>query len=344
MISQTEARNLITKKSIAKFKEKKPVYNFFTSFFKKDESKTKHVSIEVRRNARKVAVDVLRGTDGNLNKFSKSTEKMFLPPLYWEWMRANDHDLYDVAIAQLNPTNLANLAEGLADDMMELRNKIEEAIELQCAQVFLDGVIQLKKNTNIDFKRKAASIVDSGGTEYWTGSAFDPRKTIEKAGEFIHREGKVAPGELTVICGKNAYAALEDSTFIKEKADLKDYAITNIAMPQQQAVGATLQGRMSAGQYKANLFVYSGWYLDANGVQQDYMDPDSIIVLPAETNFKLAFAAVPQLIKGSTAPQKGAYLVSDYLDEREVAHEMHIKSAPVAIPVAVDTIFTEKVA
>ena len=47
MISASEARNLFTKKSIAKYVEKKPVTSFFRSFFKVEEGTSKYVSIEV---------------------------------------------------------------------------------------------------------------------------------------------------------------------------------------------------------------------------------------------------------------------------------------------------------
>tara|TARA_R110001606_G_scaffold374612_3_gene532482 strand:+ start:2076 stop:3110 length:1035 start_codon:yes stop_codon:yes gene_type:complete len=344
MIQPSEARNLLTKSSIAKYVEKTTVPTFFRSFFKVKEVMTKFLSIEVQRGTEKVAVDVIRGGDGNANKLTKSTEKTFMPPLYWEWLAANDHDLYDVAMAQLNPSTLNDLSDGLASDLMKLRQKIERAIELQCSQVFLSGIVQLKKGTDIDYKRKAASVVDSGGAGYWTASNFDPRKTIKKAGDFLRSEGKIGVGTLNVIMGDNAYEAFEDSTFIKEKADLKDYDITNIFEPQRNSSGGVLQGRLSAGAYKVNVWTYPEVYTNEAGVTTKYMDPDSIVVLPETTNFELGFAAVPQLIKGRIAPQRGAYLISEFVDERAVEHEMHIKSAPLAIPVAIDTIFTEKVA
>ena len=57
-------------------------------------------------------------------------------------------------------------------------------------------------------------------------------------------------------------------------------------------------------------------------------------------NFNLTFGAVPQLIENGSVPQKGAFLIQDFIDQRATAHEVNIKSAGVAIPVAVDQIYT----
>jgi hypothetical protein len=65
--------------------------------------------------------------------------------------------------------------------------------------------------------------------------------------------------------------------------------------------------------------------------------------LPEAPKFKLGFAAVPRLLKNADSNVvKGAYLVGEYQDERNTAHIMDIKSAGVAVPVAVDQIYTMK--
>jgi hypothetical protein len=81
-------------------------------------------------------------------------------------------------------------------------------------------------------------------------------------------------------------------------------------------------------------------YEDANEDIQYYWNPKKICILPEITGFKMAYALVPQLLTGGQTPQVGEYLIQDFIDERQTAHEQHIKSAPIPVPVKVDQMYT----
>lgn len=58
----------------------------------------------------------------------------------------------------------------------------------------------------------------------------------------------------------------------------------------------------------------------------------------------MAHCAVPQLIdQPGQTPQQGPYVIGNYKDPRKVADEFDIQSAFVAVPVAVDQIYTQQV-
>jgi hypothetical protein len=69
----------------------------------------------------------------------------------------------------------------------------------------------------------------------------------------------------------------------------------------------------------------------------------NVILLPENPRFKLAFAAVPQLIDGASQNVRGAYKVSEFRDARQASHIVDVQSAGLAIPVAVDQIWTAEV-
>jgi len=341
-ISLTDARNLFTKKLIAVYKEKSTPKSFLRSFFQVDEGMTKEVSIEVQRGTEKVAVDVLRGTDGNRNTMSKSTEKLFVPPLYWDYIVANDHRLYDVAIGAQSADAISILASELADEMMMLKDKQERAYELQCSQALTTGIVQLEASTDIDYKRKALSLVDTSGATPWTTGTVDPTAQLLEGCNFLRQVGKSEGATINCIMGDVAFGAFINNTIIKERGDIRSFNLLGIREPQRNSVGASLHGQVACGSYMVNIWTYPEYYDTAAGVSTPYIDPKKVILLPEAPKFKLSFGAVPQLLDGS-APQKGAYMISEYFDSRKVAHEMHIKSAGVAIPVAVDQIYTRKV-
>ena len=338
-----DARGSFTKLLVSVYREKVSVTSFLRSFFEPIEVMTKEVSIAVRRGSEKIAVDVVTYSDGNRNSFDKSSEKIFVPPFYHEYLTANDHRLYDqviTALSQGNTTYFAEMTAELAEDLMDLQNKIERAVELQCSQVLQTGVLTLNSRTDINFNRKTASIVAYNAANDFDIATVDPRFVLENGCNFIRQQGKSQGGTLNAIMGGEALNALINNTLIKESSDLRNVDLGTIREPQRNAVGGTLHGQLSCGSYKVNLWTYPEFYDTAGGTSTPYIDPKKVILIPENPKFKLVSAAVPQLIENGSVPQVGAYLIQEFIDRKRTAHEVHIKSAQVVIPVAVDQIYT----
>ncbi len=347
-ISVTDARGLFTKMLVDVYRERTRPTSFLRSFFPTKETSTKEISIEVERGTEKVAVDVHRGTEGNRNRFSKSTEKIFIPPYYREFFDATDLDLYDRlfgSTSDINDAVFMSFMESVADKLGMLQDKIERAYELQCSQVLIDGIVQLNASgINIDFKRKADSKVDLGSSNYWADSGVDPATSLETAGNFIRQVGKAQGGFINVIAGSEALSDLISNEKVQNRGKIYNYALDMLNPPQRDSVGATFHGEMSAGSYRARIWSYPEFYDNAAGESTPYIDPKKIVVLPDNPRFKLVFAAVPQLLTtGGSLPKKGAYLIGNYVDERHTSHIFDIKSAGIAVPVAVDQAWTGKV-
>lgn len=343
-ISTTDARGLFTKKVVDVYKEMPAATSFLRSFFADKTSNSKLVSIEVQRGTEKVAVDVARGTEGNRNKFGLSTEKIFEPPYYREYFELTELALYDRLIGSetIDASVFSELASEAAEKLSVLRAKIERAYEKQCAEALETGIVTLNTGTNIDFKRKAGSLVDNSGTPWTTGST-DVFAQVQAGCKFIRTEGKSQGAVFNMIVGETALAAFFNNTTVKDTGDLRRIDHMTIREPQRNAVGATSHGQFSAGDYLVNLWSYPEFYDNASGVSTPYMHAKKAVILPETPRFTMAFAAVPQLLTQGVAPQRGAYHVGEYTDQRKSSHVMDIKSAGVAIPVAVDQIYTMQV-
>ena len=346
VIPVQDAAGLFTKKLIAVYREMIPVSSFLRSFFDPVESLTKEVSIEVRRGSERVAVDVYRHSDGNRNRFDRSTEKVMVPPLYDEYFNANEHRLYDQVIAALFEGNTAMFAQMTleqAENLMELQKKIERAIELQAAQVMQTGVVQLKSGDNINYNRKAGSLVAHSAATDWATGTVDPYKTLENGCNWLRQEGKAQGGTFNVIMGSQALSDFLGNTIVKERADIRNFKLDDVQSPVRNSVGASMHGEVSCGSYTVRIWGYPEFYDDATGASVSYIDPKLVILLPDGTIGKESYSAVPQLIQNATIPQKGRYLVTDVIDEKKTAHEVHIKSAPLIVPVKIDQIYTVQV-
>ena len=130
-IPASQAKALFTQMLIDVYQERIAPPTFLRSFFPDKFTPTKYVSIEVERMGENVAVDVMRGTEGNRNTFSKSTEKIYYPPFYREFFDATNEDLYDRVLGSEGSTNtqlFTALLNRVADRLQALQDKIERAI------------------------------------------------------------------------------------------------------------------------------------------------------------------------------------------------------------------------
>lgn len=344
-IAVTDARALFTKMLIDVYKERITPMSFLRSFFPVSESSTKELSIEVQRGTERIAVDVERGTEGNRNSFSKSTEKIFVPPYYREYFDATELDLYDRLFGSTNESIndgiFTDFINSVADKLRILQDKIERAYELQCSQVLETGIVTLNAGVSINFKRKALSLVDNSSTP-WTG-ANNPYTQMEVGAVFLRTTGKAVGPVVDVIMGGDAHTAFNANQFVLARGPLTNVNFDALRAPQRTAVGAAFHGEISLGSYRARIWTYPEYYETSNGVMTPYINPKKIIMLPESPRFKLGFAAVPQLLTTGRVVTKGQYVFGNYMDERKAKHDFDIKSAGVAIPVAVDQIWTAQV-
>lgn len=346
VIPATQAMGVFTDSIFAWFQEDIPVKGFLRSFFPSRFNQSKLISLAVRRGTEYMAADVFRYSDGNRNKFSKASLKTFLPPYFHEYLDMSDHHLYDnmiMAIASGNANQAMALVQEMANDFTELRKKIERKAEFMCAQVLQTGVVTLASGDDIDFKRKAASIVAySSGIDFSIGTV-DPSEVIKAGCEFIRTQGKSAQSTFNLIMGDSVLPALINNTLIKGRNDIRQYTLDKIQSPFMATTGAAFHGELSCGAYVVRLWTYPENYESSAGVFANYIDTKKIILLPSETIGSLEYALVPQLPLEGRLPQTGEYLVQEEIKTIEALHRMHIKSTCVPIPIHVDKIWTATV-
>lgn len=341
-IAVEQARGIYTQALASVYREKVPVMGFLRSFFTTKIVNSKLVSIEVSRGKETIAVDVIRGTNGNRNKTTRSTMKAFLPPYFDEYFNVNELDIYDRAIGSTNPNDMIQLVQESAMELESCRDKIDRRVELMCAEVFETGIITLVNGEQIDFKRKAASKLAYNTSYNWADNAVLPHAILLQGAKFLRETGKSQGANMNVIVGSSALSAFFANTKTQARQDLVNLKLDQLASPVKNGLGASYHGRISEGAYTFDLWSYPEIYTDADGNNVPYWNPKKVCVLPEMPKFDLIYAQVPQLI-GAGATQSGAYLIQDFIDARQTSHEQHIKSAAIPVPAAVDQMFTAQV-
>jgi len=353
IIATNQARAQLTSALVDVYEDMLSPTNFLRSFFPSVQEFTRYVSIQVERDLELISVDVQRGSEGTRNKFTKSTEKVIDPAYYREYFEMTDIDLYDrlFGSAGIEVGVFSQIVALCARRISMLRNKMERAYENQCAQILQTGVATMVNGDSVDYRRKAASLVANGAGNTWATGTVDPFATLAAGAKFLRTVGKSPDTTFVTILGETALNDLFNNTIFKGRVFQNlNNSIDTVSTPQRDSAGADYHGTLTIGQYKTELWSYPQSYDVVSGgnvVATPYIDPKKVIMIPKRPRFKMAFAAVPRVVRGdsnggliapSVEPQ--AYLVEDYIDPRMTSHIMDIKSCGIAIPTAVDQIYT----
>lgn len=350
-ITIQEAQGQFTKAVMAVYKERVPAPSFLRSFFPSaPPTAAKLVSVFVQRGTEKVAVDVSRGSQGNRNQWSRSTEKMFEPLYYRENFDLTSLQFYDrywgsAKDGSISDAVLGTLINSVVENQQELVDKIERSIEVMCAQILKTGkIVSFAGGTGIevDFKRKAESIVDHG--VYWGTNTTDPFEHLELGGIFLRQYGKMKGNVINAICGREAINALKKNTIFQDRQKMFSTNWDNVMTVQKNATGAAYHGWIEAGTFIVNLWSYPEYYQDPdnNNAMTPYVDEKYVVLLPNDANFKTAFGAPPQVLEPGQAPKVGQFIFSDYVSTDKRSHTYDVESCPLPVPVAIDQIYTLK--
>lgn len=352
-----QALGLFTQNMAATYKQIPKPTNFLEMFFPTPQSaisSTRYISWAVKREGEPVAVDVLRGTEGNRNTFSISTDKIVDPPFFKEYFDMTQTDLYYRAWnSQLvNESAMADYMSWVLDHAMSITNKIKRAVELQRSSILNTGIVTLANGDTVDFKRRSASKV-TVGTAWSNSSTATPLTDMAAGCEFMRKYGMAEGGNFIAIMAEDAYAEFISTTQVLDRAQKFYLKLTDLQPQFRSPNGSSYHGRFDAGSYTVDVFTYPQFYAPAGAAidgsaSTSFVPAGKVFMIPENPNFITAYGAVPFLPKKGTSPldlqlpqiQRGQYLIGDYMDERNTAWNLAISSAPIPLPTAIDQMYT----
>jgi hypothetical protein len=355
-----EHTNALTKKVVGVFEEQIPVKAGFSGFFPEETSPTLEVDVEVQRDSDLIAVDVVRFTEGNKNKFSKVTENKYIPPFFKEDYDFNRDSVYMNTVANgvmNNPQVNRAIANNAVKNVGKNRAKIERAIRKQQADVLMTGVVEMVNGDSIDFRRKAESIVNvsTGSGEYWSDvNGATPLDDIRLGMRFLRNIGNSNGSTINLIMrdsGLAAFLACQQVTSQGQNV-VQQIQRINISMPQfDGASGMAFHGQIAAGDFNVNIWTYNEKYTDAAGNTVYYLSENVAIMLPDDFQGKTVFgglAAFQELNIGGVMTKtpsvvEAKYLIRSYSDEKTLSSTIELTSAPLVIPFTIDKIYTMQI-
>lgn len=357
-ISIQEHSSALTKKVVGKFEESIPVRTGFAGWFPEETTPSLLVSVEVQRDTDGIALDVVRFTEGNKNKATRISEHLYQPPYFKEEYDFQRDQVYmnTVALGVMNNAAVNRMiAMNASKVVMKNRDKIIRAIRKQQADVLQTGIVSLTNGDNIDFRRKASSMVDvSGDGGYWNNTSSTPLVNIRKGLDYLRNTGNSGGSAVNVIMRSAALEALLKTTEVTSQGQnvIQQIQRINIGMPQFEGVsGFAFHGQIAAGDFNVNLWTYNEKYTDANGATQYYLSEKNVVMIPDDFQGKTVFGGLPSMTEmsagGTTAMVptvvEAQYLIRSYSDVKTMSSTIELTSAPLVVPFTIDKIYTMKV-
>lgn len=319
-------------------------------FFPKQTVRTKAVTINVQRNGKPIAVDVQRCTDPIRREFSRSAEKIFIPPFYNESFDFTSCEAFDRVATTSGDAQMgdaATLLNSTTSYLEDIKSGFDRARLKQQADIVQFGFITFKNHDTIDFRRKAASMVTKTGAATWDVSTSDPKADLQAGCNFIRSVGGSTGNVINAIMGEAALNNFINHPKIQAGADIRNINRDQISTPMMEASGLTLHGQTSAGDFIVNLWTYNDEYEDDNKVTQRYIDTNNVCLLPSDFRAKEVFAGVPSTYYNADGSPyvlitEGEFIIWDCVDPRKSTWEVGAKSAPLSFPISVDKMYTIK--
>lgn len=349
---QNQHTNTLRKTVAARFEEDKAPKSGLTQFFPRRTFLTDLIDVEVLRDSDTIAIDVERFTEGNHTKNSKSTEHTYRPPFFKENYDFNRDAVYMQSVANgiLDSTNAnQQIVENVLKSMRKSRGRIERAILKQQAQVLQTGTVTLESGDNIDFKRKAASMVDLGAGNYWNESGANPIEDIRTGLTFLRDEGGSSSSTANLIMRGVTLQDFLSNTTVKETANFRRISRLEISMPQfDDTSGLAFHGTFAAGDFEVLVWTYNEKYTDANGTKTYYLDENKTLLVPGDfegfTGFGGLVTSRDITIEGQSVPApvilETEFLVRPYYDPRTISSGLSLMSAPLVVPYTIDRLYT----
>ncbi len=349
MISLTQHRAAITSRVISRFSDETAPQLGLSSWFPSETTADYAIRIEVERSLKLIAEDVQRNKGGKVNTFSHFKEKLYVPPFYEEQYDFTQAQYYDVTFRDgNNPTQSQafSMIKNASEKLNRLKHKIQRAIEKQRSEVFHKGVVKLKNGDDIDFKRKKESMIVLNGDEKWSSEKSDPLKKLSEGIKFIREEGNSSSVEFDLIMGEEVLGVLMNNVSIKEKADIRRFNVLEIGTTKfSNKTGLAFHGRLSTTNGNIDLWTYHGHYNNSDGSKSNYVDSNSVILLPRDFVGKTAYAGIPGMTDDSkfSSVKEAEFHIDDFIDKKYRAHWFRIASAPLVVPISVDRVWTARV-
>lgn len=293
-----------TKVMLAAYEQDAAPTMFLSGMFQAPRSNfhdSEEVEIDIIRSEEDISVAIQDlSTGARLNSGDLYTNKGFKPPIHKEAGPVSAHNMIKRQPGQ-NPFAAVDFqANAIAQGVRlgrKLQRKILRAIEQQSAQVLTTGTVTLIDAAGasvytIDYKPKATHFPTSA--IIWSNASSTKIADLQSLCSVVRGDGLADPDML--IMGEGSYELFIQDAAVLARLDTTRMAANAIVPMERMGNGGTYRGTVEVGNYKLDIWTYSGTYKHpSTGVSTKYVPDDKVIVRASSERLDATFGGIPRI-------------------------------------------------
>lgn len=218
----------------------------------------------------------------------------------------------------------------LAEELQDQKELVDRRLETMAAEALLTGAVtvtgELYPTQHVDFGRDPALTISLPTLQNWTQPAVSPLDDLQDWAQLIlQKTGAIASD---VAMPVDVWKVFRDHPQITPRFD-SFRGVSTMTQNAQVAEDAVFMGQIDS----YNIFVYAGWYLDDNNVEQPILPPGKILLISSAIGGVRAFGAIMDEEAGFQAL---AYYPKSWTEPDPSVRYLLMQSAPLVVPTRVN--------
>lgn len=216
----------------------------------------------------------------------------------------------------------ATLAYELNDQVTNLRRRLE----LMASQALVTGKVTVSGDQYptqvVDYGRDAACTVTLTGGNRWGQSGVKPLDSLQDWSQLVLQLSGAMPR--TVVMTVDVWKVFRNDADVKVQLDRFRGNSTMMTNAQIEE-GATFMGNIDG----YNIWVYAGWYVDANDTEQPIVPAATVILGGPQILGYQAFGAIRDEAAGYQAMN---FFPKSWVEQDPAVRYLMLQSAPLVVP------------
>ncbi len=227
----------------------------------------------------------------------------------------------------------------MAQDLQDQMDMINRRLEWMAAEAICTGAVTVTgeqyPTVNVNFGRDPALTVVLTGANRWGQSGIKPLDSLQDWAQLIMQKTGVMPTE--VVMDVATWKVFRNDVDVKERLNILRINST-MQLDAQMTEGGVFMGNVDG----FNIFVYAGWYLDDNDVEQALVPSGTVIMAGsgAQVEGLRAFGAIEDFNANLQALQ---YFPKSWQENDPSVRYIMTQSAPLVVPRRINATFAATV-
>lgn len=316
---------------------------------------TDSVLIDVQKNTREMAKFTDSDDKFHRNKQLSYTTYSYTPPYIKESIGIGPKDLMKRTPGELLMTNIGadnvramRFADAVRTAMLRLDDMVPRVEEWQASCALFNGKISFGGTfKDVEFPLADSHVIDSlAAADYWDKDGSDPFSQIMSDYIPILSDSDGLAPDIMVLGSEAAGAFLANA---KVRGTGGAFTAMNVSLGNLTPAPPD-RGLQKLGQINSlglDVYAYSAKYKDANGDLQPYVPAKKMLLTNSAARMDRLYGAIMDIQAVTGALPQGMNQTDRFFTSELVSdpgsYELRVQSAPLLVPVDVDSILTVQV-